>query len=162
VVTSPSSCAYPLHGRMNVVTVHVVGAAVVRDGRVLASRRTAPAHLAGLWEFPGGKVEADESDEQALVRELEEELGVTAEIGARIGPELALGEDAVMRVYLATLIRGEPQLNDHDAHAWLTADELYDVPWIPADAPALSALEAQLRGISRASASGGAESLGPG
>lgn len=142
--------------------VHVVGAALVRDGRVLASRRTRPAHLAGMWEFPGGKVEDGETDEQALVRELEEELGVSASIGARIGPELVLGTDAVMRVYLATLLRGEPQLTDHDAHAWLTADELYDVPWIPADAPALTALEAQLRGINRASASGGADSLGPG
>lgn len=147
---------------MNVVSVHVVGAALVREGRVLAARRVGPAHLAGLWEFPGGKVETDESDEQALVRELDEELGVTAAVGLRIGPELALGGGAVMRVYLATLLVGEPQLNDHDAHRWLTADELYDVPWIPADAPVLPALEAQLRGISRAGASGGADSLGPG
>jgi len=144
---------------MNVVTVHVVGAALVRDGRVLAARRTGPAHLAGMWEFPGGKVEAGETDEAALVRELEEELGVVVEIGARVGPELLLGTDAVMRVYLATLVQGEPQLHDHDAHAWLTADELYDVPWIPDDAPALAVLEAQLRGMSRASASGGAGTL---
>ena len=58
--------------------VHVVGAAVLRDGRVLASRRTDPPRLAGYWEFPGGKVEVGESDEQALVRELLEELQVSA------------------------------------------------------------------------------------
>jgi 8-oxo-dGTP diphosphatase len=129
--------------------IHVVGAALVRDGRVLASRRTAPAHQAGLWEFPGGKVEDGESDEQALVRELREELGVTAAVGARVGPELVLGPGAVMRVYLAELVEGEPELHEHDAHAWLGADELRSVPWIPADAPALDALEGQLRGMSR-------------
>jgi 8-oxo-dGTP diphosphatase len=147
---------------MNAVDVHVVGAALVRDGRVLASRRTGPAHLAGMWEFPGGKVEGSETDEQALVRELAEELGVVIAVGARIGPELVLGPGAVMRVFLATLVSGELQLTDHDEHRWLSADELYDVPWIPADAPVLSALEDQLRGISRASPSGGADSLGPG
>ena len=144
------------------MVVQVVGAAVVRDGRVLASRRTGPAHLAGMWEFPGGKVEDGESDEQALVRELTEELGVAVAVGERVGPELDLSGTAVMRVYLATLVSGEPQLNDHDEHRWLSADELYDVPWIPADAPALAALEAQLRGMSRPSASGGAGTLGPG
>jgi 8-oxo-dGTP diphosphatase len=147
---------------MNAVVVQVVGAAVVRDGRVLASRRTGPAHLAGMWEFPGGKVEPGETDEQALARELTEELGVTVVVGERVGPELDLSGTAVMRVYLATLVAGEPQLNDHDEHRWLAADELYDVPWIPADAPALVALEAQLRGMSRPSTSGGAGTLGPG
>jgi 8-oxo-dGTP diphosphatase len=127
------------------VTVQVVGAALVRDGRVLASRRTAPAHLAGLWEFPGGKVEPGESDEDALRRELREELGVEIEVGSRLGPELALGETAVLRVYLAVLLEGEPQQVDHDAHRWLGADEVYDVPWIPADAPVLPALEQRLR-----------------
>ena len=141
--------------------VHVVGAALVREGRVLASRRTGPAHLAGMWEFPGGKVEEGETDEQALVRELQEELGVEITVGARVGPELALGTDAVMRVYLATLVSGVPQLNDHDAHRWLTADELYDVRWIPADAPALAALEGQLRGSSRAPSSDGAGTREP-
>ena len=131
------------------MTVQVVGGAVVRDGTVLACRRTAPAHLAGLWEFPGGKVEPGESDEQALLRELQEELGVLVGVGARVGPELDLGGTAVMRVYLVTLLDGEPVLTEHDAHRWLGPDELDEVPWIPADVPVLHALRAQLRGISR-------------
>ena len=98
---------------------------------------------------------------QALRRELGEELGVEAEVGERIGPELSLGGTAVMRVYLATLLSGEPQHVDHDEHRWLAADELHDVPWIPADAPVLAALEAQLRGMSRPDPSGGASSRGP-
>ena len=132
--------------------VSVVGAALLRvdPARVLASRRTGPPRLAGYWEFPGGKVEDGESDEQALLRELREELGCEAEIGERLGPDLLIGRTAVLRVYVARLTAGEPQLLDHDEHRWLTADELDDVPWIPVDAPLLAPLRAQLLMAARA------------
>ncbi len=130
-------------GRMR---VPVVGAALLRDGRVLASRRTQPAHLAGQWEFPGGKVEPGESDVQALVRELREELGCEAEVGERIGPDLFIGTQAVLRIYLATLTAGEPQLVDHDEHRWLAADELDEVQWIAVDAPVVEHLRQLLGG----------------
>ena len=120
--------------------VGVVGAAVIRDGRVLASRRTEPPRLAGLWEFPGGKVEAGENDEQALRRELREELQVEAVVGARLGGDVLIGETAVLRVYLCTLTAGEPVLVDHDEHRWLTVEELFDVAWIPVDLPLVVAL----------------------
>lgn len=129
---------------MSTTGVVVVGAAVVRGGRLLASRRTGPAQLAGLWELPGGKVEPGESEPQALARELLEELGCAAVVGERVGPELDLGPGVVMRVYLAEL-DGEPALRDHDAHRWLGRDELDDVPWIPADAPVVDALRRRLR-----------------
>ncbi|MDP9101553.1 MAG: (deoxy)nucleoside triphosphate pyrophosphohydrolase [Actinomycetota bacterium] len=121
--------------------VAVVGAAVLRDRpwRVLASRRTDPPHLAGRWEFPGGKVEPGESDQQALVRELAEELGVVATVGPRVGPDLLIHDTAVLRVYTATIV-GEPLLVDHDAHRWLRADELDDVDWLEVDLPVLPAL----------------------
>lgn len=118
----------------------MVGAALVRDGRVLASRRTEPPALAGLWEFPGGKVEAGESDHEALVRELREELQVEASVGARLGGDVLIGSTAVLRVYLAALITGEPALVDHDAHRWLTVDELLSVDWIPIDLPLVQLL----------------------
>ena len=122
----------------------MVGAALLRDGRVLASRRTGPPSLAGLWEFPGGKVEPGESDEQALVRELREELGVEGvEVGDRLGGDVAVGDALVLRVYLVRAT-GEPTLVDHDAHRWLAVDELDDVPWIPVDAPLVEALRALL------------------
>lgn len=120
--------------------VEVVGAALVRDGRVLASRRTEPPRLAGLWEFPGGKVEPGESDVQALVRELREELQVEAEVGERLGTDLLIGSTAVLRVYLCRLLTGEPALVDHDEHRWLAVDELLDVPWIPVDLPLVERL----------------------
>ena len=125
--------------RQGVQRQAVVGAALLRDGRVLASRRTAPPSLAGLWEFPGGKVEPGESDVEALVRELREELGVEAEVGERLGGDVPVGEHLVLRVYLCTAV-GEPSLVDHDAHRWLARGELDDVPWIPVDAPLVDAL----------------------
>lgn len=129
----------------------MVGAALLREdparGRcVLASRRTEPPRLAGLWEFAGGKVEPGESDEQALVRELREELQVEVEVGARLGGDLPIGGTAVLRVYLCRLLEGEPALVDHDEHRWLTAAELLDVPWIPVDLPLVEQLRAVLAG----------------
>ena len=122
----------------------MVGAALLRDGRVLASRRTEPPRLAGLWEFPGGKVEDGESDADALARELREELRVEVEVGARLGDDLPLGPTGVLRVYVCRLVRGEPALVDHDEHRWLGAADLLDVPWIPADLPLVEQLRALL------------------
>jgi 8-oxo-dGTP diphosphatase len=135
---------------VRVERVQVVGAALLRTGddgvrRVLSSRRTEPPHLAGYWEFPGGKVDPGEDDEQALLRELREELEVDAEMGERLGGDLPIGETAVLRVYTARLLRGEPALVDHDAHRWLSAEELDDVEWIPVDRPLVEALRALLR-----------------
>lgn len=118
----------------------MVGAAVLRDGRVLASRRTEPPRLAGLWEFPGGKVEPGEDDGEALVRELREELRVEVEVGERLGEDVPIGSTAVLRVYLCRLLSGEPALVDHDEHRWLGPDDLLDVPWIPVDLPLVEQL----------------------
>lgn len=138
----------------------VVGGALLRDGRVLASRRTGPPHLAGLWEFPGGKVEEGEDPRAALLRELAEELQVTAVVGQQLGADLAIGEGVWLRVFTCTEVVGEPALVDHDAHRWLSLEELDDVPWIPVDAPLVEDLR-QLLGMSRTGPSGGADSAGP-
>lgn len=124
--------------------VEVVGGAILHEGRVLASRRTEPPRLAGLWEFAGGKVEPGESDEQALVRELQEELRVEVEVGERLGGDVLIGESAVLRVYLCRLLSGEPALVDHDAHRWLSAGDLLDVDWIPVDLPLVEQLRPHL------------------
>ena len=92
----------------------VVGAAIVRDGRVLAARRTAPASAAGRWEFPGGKVEPGESDADSLVREIDEELGVEITVDGWLAGEQPVGEAYLLRVALATLVGGEPTPTEHD------------------------------------------------
>ena len=121
---------------MCAMAIAVVGAALVRHGRVLAARRSQPVQLAGGWEFPGGKVEDGESDATALVRELHEELGVTVEVGALLG---AAAEGPIqLTLYAARLVNGDPKpLQDHEELRWLAADELASVAWLPVDAALL-------------------------
>lgn len=120
----------------------VVGAAIMRDGRLLAAQRAEPASMAGGWEFPGGKVDPGETDEQALVRECAEELGVRVVLGDRIGGDWPLSETALMRVWTAHLVEGDPLPLEHLALRWLGPDELYDVEWLPGDLPVVERLEA--------------------
>lgn len=112
--------------------VHVVAAAIVRDGRLLAAQRSAPHRLAGGWEFPGGKVEAGEDEAAAVVRECDEELGVQVAVDGRLGE--AVGGGIRLVLFGARLVAGEPApLEDHDELRWLAADDLEDVDWLPID-----------------------------
>ncbi|MBG6138871.1 8-oxo-dGTP diphosphatase [Longispora fulva] len=123
----------------------IVGAAIVRDGRVLACARAEPPELAGRWEFPGGKVEPGELEVDALLREIDEELAVKVEVGERVGPDVLLPHGkAVLRVWLASLVEGEPQAVEHEELRWLAAGELDSVDWLPADAPIVEALRGYL------------------
>jgi 8-oxo-dGTP diphosphatase len=113
----------------------VVGAAVVRDGRVLACRRTSPPAAAGRWELPGGKVEDGETPAEALVREAREELGCTISVGRWLDAEAPIGERYLLRAALCSLVEGEPAPVEHDAVRWLGAGELGDVDWLDPDRP---------------------------
>ncbi|HXH77566.1 (deoxy)nucleoside triphosphate pyrophosphohydrolase [Nocardioides sp.] len=123
----------------------VVGAAILLDGAVLAARRTAPAELAGRWEFPGGKVEPDESPEEALVREIAEELGCRIELTGWLPGSAPIGDTHELRVACGVLIEGEPVPTEHDQVRWVTADELDEVDWLDPDRPFLPALREFLR-----------------
>lgn len=121
----------------------VVGAAIVRAETVLCARRSAPAHLAGKWEFPGGKVEAGESDAEAVVRECREELGVEVTVGARVGADARIDDRFTLRVFLARLEPGQPEplpLEDHDRLAWVPRGELLDLDWLSPDVPIVAEL----------------------
>ena len=143
--------------------INVVGGAVLDSlsapTRLLAARRTAPPQFAGMWEFPGGKVEAGESPESALHRELREELGIGVVLGAELdAPDPAgwpLNERAVMRVWFAEVADGDPRpLEDHDELRWVSipdGDEALSLPWIPADLPIVRALLASVATPSSAS-----------
>jgi 8-oxo-dGTP diphosphatase len=131
----------------------VVAAAVVDDlaapRALLAARRTRPLHLAGRWEFPGGKVDPGETPVEALHRELCEELGVRVELGGEIaGPEdgaWVITDRHVMRLWLARIVEGDPQpLVEHDALSWLAPGEWLSVPWLDADVPIVEELTRQV------------------
>jgi len=111
----------------------VVAGALISGGTLLVAQRERPPELAGLWELPGGKVAAGESDAAALVRELEEELGVEVTVGERLGRDVALNDRMTLRAYLVTQTGGTVQPRDHRALRWVTADELDGLAWVPAD-----------------------------
>lgn len=122
----------------------VVGAAIIRDGRVLAARRTFPAEAAGRWEFPGGKVEPGETPDAALVREIAEELGCAIAVDGWLAGEAAIGSTHVLTVARGTLLSGEPHPHEHDTVRWLAADELDDVDWLEPDRPFLDEMRSLL------------------
>ncbi|MDN3352628.1 (deoxy)nucleoside triphosphate pyrophosphohydrolase [Actinomadura sp. DC4] len=123
----------------------VVGAAIIADGRLLAAQRAMPPELAGGWEFPGGKVEPGETDEEALARECREELGVDVTVGRQVGEDWPLHNGYVMHVWTATIANGEPAALEHSDLRWLSEGELLDVPWLPADLRVIEALRVHLK-----------------
>lgn len=122
----------------------VVGAAIVRDGRVLAARRTSPPEAAGRWEFPGGKVEPGEQPAAALVREVGEELGCRVEVTGWLAGVGAIGTTHELRVATVEVTSGEPVPGEHDAVCWLGPTELDDVDWLEPDRPFLPELRVLL------------------
>jgi 8-oxo-dGTP diphosphatase len=124
------------------VTRLVVGAAIVRAGRLLAQQRAYPESVAGQWELPGGRVEPGECDRDAVRRECAEELGVRVRVGDQVGPDVPLRDDLVLRIYRAELDppNASPHPHDHHALRWLTVQTLDSVDWLPADRALLPAL----------------------
>jgi 8-oxo-dGTP diphosphatase len=120
--------------------VLVIGAAVVRHGRVLAARRTRPSEVAGRWELPGGKVEPGEDPSAAVVREVREELGCEIRVTGRLTGEQPVRPGCTLRVLRAELVAGEPVPHEHDVLRWLGPEELDDVPWLAPDLPFLPEL----------------------
>jgi len=120
----------------SVVSIRVVGGVAIRDGRVLMARRPAGRH-AGLWEFPGGKVEPGEDDPTALARELLEELAVPVVVRDLV----ARGTDGrvVLSCYRVDLL-ADPLPLYHDRLAWIPLGDLPALPTPPADRATVLAL----------------------
>ena len=126
----------------------VVAGAVIWRSAVLVAQRVRPPELAGRWELPGGKVAPGETERAALARELAEELGLAIgdiAVGDRLGHDIPLTGTTTLRAYRVRLIRGEPRPHDHQALRWVTAAELHDVDWVPADRGWLADLTRALR-----------------
>ncbi|MDY5423585.1 (deoxy)nucleoside triphosphate pyrophosphohydrolase [Hornefia butyriciproducens] len=130
-------------------SIEVVAAIIRRNDRILATQRGYGEFKDG-WEFPGGKTERGETPQQALVREIKEEL--KSEI--RVGEKLCTIEydypkfHLTMHCFWCDLLDGEPVLLEHEAARWLTADELNSVDWLPADVQVVEAILADSASIS--------------
>jgi 8-oxo-dGTP diphosphatase len=123
----------------------VVACALVDvDRRVLIAQRPEGRSMVGLWEFPGGKVEAGETPEAALIRELEEELGVSTQTACLAPLSFASHSyekfHLLMPVYVCRKWQGTPQPREHTALKWVRPQSLRDYPMPPADEPLIAAL----------------------
>ena len=124
--------------------VVVAAAVVVRDGQVLLTRRAEGQHLAGLWEFPGGKLEDGESPEEALVRECQEECGIEVAVTEILDvthhryPE----KEVLLLFYRCELRSGEVRHLQVADHAWVARADLDNYPLPPADEPVVARLRA--------------------
>ncbi len=137
----------PVGGTLDPVpVVLVVAVALVdRDGRVLLAKRPMGKPMAGLWEFPGGKIRDGESPEAALVRELAEELGLDTAESCLAPLTFASHRYAdfhlLMPLYVCRVWKGSPRAREGQALKWVAPDRLKDYPMPPADAPLIPVLQ---------------------
>jgi mutator protein MutT len=119
----------------------VLAAIVERDGRLLVTRRVEGTHLAGLWEFPGGKCEAGETHEACLARELMEELGVSCDVGVEVFTTEHAYPDRIVRLHFrACTIAGEPRALLGQEIRWVERSALDTLTFPPADAALIGIL----------------------
>ena len=124
-----------MKGRSEKMAVEVVAALIWKDGKFLVCQRPENKARALLWEFVGGKVEVGESKEQALIRECKEELNIEVCIGEQFAEVTHRYSDICVHLTLfnAAICRGEPQLLEHNAIKWISADEIEEYEFCPAD-----------------------------
>ena len=122
--------------------IHVTAALLIHNGKVFAAKRSSGRHLAGYWEFPGGKIEANETASECLKRELAEELNLSTEIGSFFMKTTHDYGDkkVVLHVYQIASFMGELQLVDHDEYRWLSLTDCTPLKWAPADIPIVNRL----------------------
>ncbi len=121
--------------------IDVTCAIIIRDKRILVTRRSERMSMPLKWEFPGGKVEPGESPEDCLLRELMEELNIRVNLLHKLDPQPYHYPDFSIRLlpFVATFGSGEIVLHEHMAYQWLTTDELPQIDWAAADIPVLNA-----------------------
>lgn len=119
--------------------IEVVGAVIMRDQAVFAARRGPGMLLEGFWEFPGGKIEGGESPQEALLRELREELNCSVEVQDFVTTteyDYDFGT-VVLSTFTCALQEGEPELSEHSEIRWVPIEKMLDLEWAPADVPAV-------------------------
>lgn len=122
--------------------VEVVAAVIQKDNKIFCAQRNLSKSMGGKWEFPGGKIEVGETREDALVREIKEELDSDIVVDKYL---MTVEHDyptfhITMHAYLCTLVKGELILNEHNDSTWLSKDELLNLDWAEADKPIVNKL----------------------
>ena len=126
-------------------TVRVVAAVIRKDNKIFATQRGYGEFKDG-WEFPGGKIEEGETPEQALTREIKEELDTEIQVGKLIDtiehdyPKFHLSMDC----FWCEIMQGGLELKEHEAARWLSKEELYGVDWLPADVGVVERIKKEL------------------
>ena len=129
-------------------TIRVVAAIIIEKGKVFATQRGYGEFKDG-WEFPGGKIEEGETPEQAIVREIEEELDTEIEVVELLDkveydyPKFHLSMDC----FVCRIKSGDLVLKEHEAAKWLTKEELYSVDWLPADFGIVREIEEYIKNV---------------
>lgn len=132
-------------GLFKMKKVHVVGAVITNDqNNILCALRSPAMSLANHWEFPGGKIQPNETPKQALIREIQEELDCTIEVAHKITEVEHAYEDINLIVHLVTyfakIVEGVPTPKEHAKIEWVSPNQLLSLKWAPADLPTIDCL----------------------
>ena len=132
----------------NIRKIRVVAASIIVNNRLLIAQRSESMSSALLWEVPGGKVEDGESDQEALKRELKEELAIEVEVHNFVGMSSVVvkKKEIEMYVYRCVIQKGEPQAMEHKQLMWASELDLLSVSWAPADIPLVPQLVVSTKG----------------
>lgn len=122
--------------------IHVVGAIIIDNDKILCAQRGPGKVLSLKWEFPGGKIEDGESPQEALKREISEEMNCKIEIGEQVDHTVYEYDFGIVHLttFSCKLVEGKPELTEHVAIKWLASHELSSLDWAPADIPAVEKL----------------------
>lgn len=121
--------------------IKVVAAILEKEDKILIAKKREGKPLAGLWEFPGGKIEEGETPEESLIRELMEEMNIKVRVNEYVGESIydyGDGKVISLKGFTAEIIEGDIKLTDHDEYKWVTLEEICNYRIAPADIPLIS------------------------
>lgn len=124
--------------------IKVVAAILKKEDKILIAKKREGKPIAGMWEFPGGKIEEGETPEESLIRELREEMDIKIKVKEYVGESIydyGDGKVISLKGFTAEIVEGDIKLTDHDEYKWVTLEEIYNYKVAPADIPLISKIQ---------------------